>query len=620
MATTFRHDVAVSHRSRLLALAAGALAALVPAAAQAAVPQVLKPDFHAHAIEGTPATVTIRLPHVTRSPVTVAWATAPMTALAGLDYVSASGQVTIPRGSRSASLQVRTVRDHVDELTEEFRVDFSRPSGAPLGPRRSTIVRIVDRNPIIATIRPLRVTEPTRPGDTVPIGALVKLRGASACRMPVAVGYEVTGVEPTVDGNDATLGSGTLHFRRGQVSKVIPGVIKGDGIDEGPEHLLITLSGSRGVYARLGAEVTIVDSPHDTAPAISIGDISAPENSSGAVEVPLTLSAPSQRPVTVTYATAPGTATVDDFVMKVGTVVFPPNTTTVDASVVLNDDQIDEPNQDFTISLSNPLDATIDDGTATFTIVDDDPPPIITVQGTNVSEDAGTATVKLKLSQPTENTVSVLPTVASHSAHFGDHCAAVDSDPNPVDALTPSADPVTFAPGATTATMVVTICEDYATEPDELIDFSFGSPVNAILGDTTAEVRIVDNDPLPQITVDAECCVATEGDATGTVTLMLDHPTGNTVTVHRTIAGHTATFGAACSMNISDPDPPDVITPAAEDTVTFPPFATVAHITLDLCNDANMEPTETVDFHFDTPVNATLGTTTATLSIFDDDM
>src|SRR4051812_40256579 len=110
MAATFRHAVAVSHPSRLLALAAGVLAALVPAAANAAVPQILKPDFHVHALEGTPATVTIRLPRATRVPVTVAWATAPMTAQANLDYVPAHGQVTIQPGSRKASLQVMTVR------------------------------------------------------------------------------------------------------------------------------------------------------------------------------------------------------------------------------------------------------------------------------------------------------------------------------------------------------------------------------------------------------------------------------------------------------------------------------------------------------------------------------
>src|SRR3954447_17212988 len=113
MAPTFRHDVAVSHPSRLLALAAGVLAALVPAA-NAAVPQVLKPDFHVHALEGTPASVTIRLPHVTRVPVTEAWGTSPMPAHANLGYVPAHGQVTIHPGWRKASLQVMTVRDHVD--------------------------------------------------------------------------------------------------------------------------------------------------------------------------------------------------------------------------------------------------------------------------------------------------------------------------------------------------------------------------------------------------------------------------------------------------------------------------------------------------------------------------
>src|SRR4051794_34569868 len=194
MTPPFRNDVAVPPPSGLLALAAGVLAALVPAA-NAAVPQILKPDFHVHALEGTAATVTIRLPHVTRVPVTVAWDTSPMTAQPNLDYVPAHGQVTIHPGSRKASLQVMTVRDHVDELTEEFRVVFSRPVGAPLGGRRTTIVRIVDRNPVFAAVSPVKVTEPAAPGATVPIGATVKLTGASAGKLPVNIGYEITGVE-----------------------------------------------------------------------------------------------------------------------------------------------------------------------------------------------------------------------------------------------------------------------------------------------------------------------------------------------------------------------------------------------------------------------------------------
>jgi hypothetical protein len=256
------------------------------------------------------------------------------------------------------------------------------------------------------------------------------------------------------------------------------------------------LTGDRGVYARPGATVTIADDPADTPPTVSIGDVTAPENSSGAVEVPITLSGPSERPIAVTYATAPGTATVDDFVMKLDSVVFPIRTTTINASVVLNDDTVDEPAQAFTITLSDPVAATLDRSTATFTVTDDDPPPIITATGAVVDESADTATVTVKLSQPTENTVTVAPAISSHSATYGEECSGNISDPDPPDVSTPPADlgTITFLPGSTTATIVLHLCEDFATESDDLVTFTFGSPVNAILATTTVDVRIRDND------------------------------------------------------------------------------------------------------------------------------
>ena len=48
-------------------------------------------------------------------------------------------------------------------------------------------------------------------------------------------------------------------------------------------------------------------------------------------------------------------------------------------SVDVNGDTLDEADETFTVDLSNPANATIDDGEGVGTITDDDPPPAVSI-------------------------------------------------------------------------------------------------------------------------------------------------------------------------------------------------------------------------------------------------
>jgi Calx-beta domain len=56
---------------------------------------------------------------------------------------------------------------------------------------------------------------------------------------------------------------------------------------------------------------------------------------------------------------------------------------------------------------------------------------------------------------------------------------------------------VSFAPGQTQKTVLITVTGDDATEGDETFDVTLSSPVNATLANATDVVTIVDNDPIP---------------------------------------------------------------------------------------------------------------------------
>ena len=89
----------------------------------------------------------------------------------------------------------------------------------------------------------------------------------------------------------------------------------------------------------------------------------------------LTLGAAATETVTVAFATADGTATAGaDYQATNGTLTLTAGQTAMHITVAVIGDIVREPDETFTVSLSMPANATLDDATATGTITDDDDP------------------------------------------------------------------------------------------------------------------------------------------------------------------------------------------------------------------------------------------------------
>jgi Calx-beta domain len=116
-------------------------------------------------------------------------------------------------------------------------------------------------------------------------------------------------------------------------------------------------------------------------PSLAIDDASAAEGNGAATTLAfrVSLSAASSRTVSVGYATADATAASPaDYAAASGTVTFAPGETekTIPVSVVA--DAVVEPDETFTLTLSNPVNAIIGTGTATGRIANDDVRPLVT--------------------------------------------------------------------------------------------------------------------------------------------------------------------------------------------------------------------------------------------------
>jgi Tol biopolymer transport system component len=130
--------------------------------------------------------------------------------------------------------------------------------------------------------------------------------------------------------------------------------------------------------ANLGGSGTAIDTDpaDDDKPdwqpiTLRIGDARVKENNTSA-RFTVSLSGASQQPVTVTYATANGTAKAPaDYTAETGTLTFAPGETSMTVTVAVRSDRRDERNEAFFVDLSN-ASTTVADAGGKGTIVDND--------------------------------------------------------------------------------------------------------------------------------------------------------------------------------------------------------------------------------------------------------
>ena len=144
------------------------------------------------------------------------------------------------------------------------------------------------------------------------------------------------------------------------------------------------------ILGLLGSTITTFDA----APTIATGNVSKLEGATGSntsFDFAVILGAPTTQQVTVSVATADDTATTanNDYQAIASTqIVFAPGETTKNVSVTVKGDNTFEPDEKFSVLLSNAVNAVITTSQATGTIQNDDQPPTTTVAtpaGQNVS-------------------------------------------------------------------------------------------------------------------------------------------------------------------------------------------------------------------------------------------
>jgi uncharacterized repeat protein (TIGR01451 family) len=259
-----------------------------------------------------------------------------------------------------------------------------------------------------------------------------------------------------------------------------------DNIFEGNELFNVALNTPVGALLGTAAgSVTIAD--NDAAPTISIVDGNGSEPV-GPATLNVVLSNPTTQTVTVDFSSA-GVSAISgtDFQPVSGTLTFNPLVTSQPINVTILDDALDEPNETFTITLTNPNNAAILDGSGTGTIIDNDGPPALTISDVALPEgNVGTTNFQftVTLSPSSGQQVTVDYTTQNVSAAAG-------SD------YTTTAGTLTFVPGDTSETINVPVSGDVTVEPNETFTVVLSNAPLAILAGSSGTGTIQNDDVAP---------------------------------------------------------------------------------------------------------------------------
>ena len=431
-------------------------------------------------------TATVTLSGQSSSTVTVDYATSNGTASAGADYTTSSGTLTFNPGDTSKTFNIPILADTIDEDNEVFSVTLSSPTNATINDLLGQFTILDDDLPPSVSL-----ADASTANENATSTNLVATLSAASERT-ITVDFATSDGTATA-GTDYTAASGTISFAPGVTTQNIAVVALADSTDEVDETVTVTLSNPSEVTLNDAIGVlTITDD--DAEPNISISDMTTPNETAVGRSVTVALSAASEKTITVDYATADGTANAtNDYVTTTGTLTFNPGDTSKTISVTIVQDAIDETDETFTISLSNPTNSAISVATGTVTITDDEGTPTLSIADVSTSdESAANLTATVTLSGDSSQTVTVVVTSADGTATSGsDYTAGTGT--------------LTFNPGVTSQSFTIPILADTIDEENETFTVTLSSPTNAVVSTTAGigTMTITDDDSSPTVSLGA---------------------------------------------------------------------------------------------------------------------
>lgn len=313
---------------------------------------------------------------------------------------------------------------------------------------------------------------------------------SASVKVSTVAGTATPGADFTpVTNQTVTLGASFL----GATTQTVDVPILADTLDEPDESFTVVLSEPSGDTLGTPSTATGTIKDDDPTPVLSLGTPQPVTEGTGgtppALVFPVALDAASGRTVSVTYATADGTATDRaDYTATSGTLTIPAGSMTGQVTVPVTPDALDEDDETVSLTLSAPSNATLAPAATmrSGTITDDDS-ALVSVTGATVAEGAA-GTTTIANAQIDLSTASSRPVTVGYTTIDGTAVAPAD--------YTATSGQVTIPAGQRFALVPVTVIGDAEVEKAEVLGVQLKDPVGAALasGQDIAPIFITNDD------------------------------------------------------------------------------------------------------------------------------
>jgi hypothetical protein len=399
-------------------------------------------------------------------PVRFAWATADLSAHAGVDYLRSSGNGLILPGQSAISLPVAALATVSSGSSANFLLQVSAVGNATLA-----------SNAAVGTILPGLALQSSvffaAPADAIADTVAhydVPVRLDAAAPRDVAVRFSVGG---TMSPASFTVGPGTLAIPAGATSGTLGIDLARDNLYKDPKTIIIGMvaAANAGVGSPPAFTLTVNDS--HAPPSISVNDASAPLGAPLAFAV--VLAQPSGKDVQFTYSTNAGNTSPSLFQATYGSLTIPAGSVSAAVTVPTIDDGLYVGSDAISLDVLSATNATIVKGSATGTIVGQGPLPIaqFTQPSGSVPRNIGQASATVRLSRASHEALSIPFTVGGSAAIGVDHNLAPGT--------------LSIAPGAASASITFNIFDNGSGNASgRTIVIALGAPNGAALGAPSA--------------------------------------------------------------------------------------------------------------------------------------
>ena len=508
------------------------------------------------------------------------YATRAGSALAGSDYTSDSGRVSILAGATTTEIPIAIIQDIINEGDEVFELVVSNPNNA-----------LISRASATGTIRGAIASLFIADGSAFESEGSIKFSVTLSTPVTKDVSFDYATIPggSALAGSDYTSASGNMTIKAGDTTAELEVELIDDAIPESNNSFFVDIGTSApSTELSISKKRATATIKNDDLPALSIANTSVRE-SAGRLEFVVTLNQSSPSNVTFFYYTLDGSASADlDYVHSVGTTTILAGTESIKIPIGILDDDLVEADESFELVIASPANATIDKARATATIINDDLLTLSVADG-SAFESEGSIKFSVTLSEPVGADVSF-----DYETRAGS--ASANSD------YTSDSGRASILAGDTTAEIPIAIINDQLVEADESFELVITNSANATISKSSATATIKDDD-VPALSIANTSALESAGRLEFVVILNQIAPSNVTFFYHTLDGSASAELDYVHSVGAAT-----IL--AGTESIKIP---------ISILDDDLVEANETFDLVIANPINATIATNRATATIQNDD-